>query len=299
MSPPVTVAICTRDRSALLARTLDALESQEGGAPQVVVIDQSDPADAALARRAETREWLTVVAEDTGAGLSHARNVAWRRIHSDWIVYLDDDAVPDPDWSRELALAIGSQPRADLVTGHVYDPDAAVARMDYLPVSAQPVEHELLRSGRWTRPWDVGLGICMALRRSVIVGLEGWDERLGAGAPRFGAAEDMDFNYRLLRAGGSGYATPRVRLAHAQWRSPEELVPLYGRYMLGWTAFAMKHLKGGDVTGGLWLWALGAQDALRMMASAVRRRSRVRARVARAKLSALAVGTVEGLRADW
>ncbi len=298
MSRPFTVAICTRDRGALLASTLDALDVQEGGTPQVVVVDQSDPPDAPLAARAERSDWLTVVGGGTGGGLSRARNVAWRWIRSEWIVYLDDDAIPDPDWSRELALALRLHAEADLVTGHVYDPNAGVGE-DYLTVSAQAVEHERVRSGRWTRPWDVGLGICMALRRSVIVDLGGWDERLGAGAPRFGAADDMDFNYRLLRAGGIGYATPRVRLAHAQWRRSDELVTLYARYMLGWTAFAMKHLKTGDVAGGLWLWALGAQDALRMTASAVRRRSRLRARVARAKLYALAVGTVEGLRADW
>ncbi len=298
MSWPFTVAIPTRDRSALLACTLDALETQQAGVPQVVVIDQSDLPDAALRERAESGDWLTVVADDEGRGLSRARNVAWRAIESEWIIYLDDDAVPDPDWSQEITLALRSHPEADLVTGHVFDPNAE-ARGDYLAVSVQPLEHEQVRSGRWTRPWDVGLGICTALRRSVIVSLDGWDERLGAGAPRFGAAEDMDFNYRLLRAGGIGYATPRVRVAHAQWRRPEELVTLYARYMLGWTAFAMKHVKTGDPVGGLWLWALGAQDALRMTASAARRRSRLRGRVARAKIYGLAVGTVEGLRADW
>ncbi len=109
----------------------------------------------------------------------------------------------------------------------------------------------------------------------------------------------MDFNYRLLRAGGRALTTPIVRARHEQWRSGAELAPLYRRYMAGWCGFAMKQLRQGDVTGGLWLWGLGAVDALRMLASAARRRSTFRLRVALAKLRGLVDGTIAGLTHRW
>ena len=139
----------------------------------------------------------------------------------------------------------------------------------------------------------------MAVRRDWIDRLGGWDERLGAGAPRFGAAEDMDFNYRLLRGGGSAFVTPTVRSFHMQWRPPCELPALYRRYMVGWCAFAIKTARDGDVAGGLWLWSHGLRDTSRMLASAVRRRSRLRARVGAAKLRGLGEGTAEALSAPW
>jgi GT2 family glycosyltransferase len=162
-----------------------------------------------------------------------------------------------------------------------------------------PVETERVRSGRWTRPWDIGFGVCMAIRRSAIDRLGGWDERLGPGVQDFPAADDMDFNYRFLRSGGVALATPAVRSHHRQWRTLEQLGPVYRGYMRAWAGFAMKHLRQGDVVGGTWLWLLGAADPARMLASAVRRRSVLRLRLAGTKLRGVAAGTVLGASRRW
>jgi GT2 family glycosyltransferase len=182
------------------------------------------------------------------------------------------------------------------VAGHV---DPGPPRGDYVAASAFPVERPALRRGRFRHPGHLGFGVCMAVRRSAIERLGGWDERLGAGVPRFPAAEDMDFNYRLLRDGGSAFVTPVVRSRHEQWRSPGELESLHRGYMRGWSGFAMKHLRTGDVLGGIWLWAIGAVDVLDMLDGAVRRRSRGRLRLAGAKLRGVLEGTAAGLRTRW
>jgi GT2 family glycosyltransferase len=183
------------------------------------------------------------------------------------------------------------------VCGHVDELRAHEG--DYVPVSAFPVAGEAVRRGRRVPPWAVGLGLSMTVRRDVIERLGGWDERLGAGTRPFPAAEDMDFNYRLLRSGAAVLSTNRVRAVHHQWRDPAELPALYGNYMAGWCGFAMKHARGGDVAGGLWLWADGVRDAARMAASGVRRRSPLRRAIARQKLGGLVGGTLRGLRTAW
>lgn len=291
-----TVVICTRDRAPQLHRTLDALERQTDVGFRILVVDQSEIADGPLTHRATESSRLSVV-RDSGRGLSHARNLAWRALDSEWVVFVDDDCLPEEDWAAELREALALHPEVDFVSGHVAEHN--VPGGDYLAVTSFTVEESRLRSGRWTKPWLIGFGVCMAVRRSAIQRLGGWDERLGVGSPTFGAAEDMDFNYRFLRSGGVAYATPSVRALHDQWRTHGQLAPLYGRYMLAWSAFAMKTLREGDVRGGLWLWMLGATDALRMLASAFRRRSRLRFRVALRKLAGLGVGTVKGLAYRW
>jgi len=122
---------------------------------------------------------------------------------------------------------------------------------------------------------------------------------LGAGPTLFPSAEDMDFNYRLLRAGGVAFVTPRVRARHEQWRAPHELGQHLGGYMEGWSGFAMKHLRSGDLLGGLWLWHWGLRDTARMFGSAAKRRSLLRLRIAAYKAAGLARGTWRGAWRSW
>ena len=64
-------------------------------------MDQSDDDDAWLAERDRTDARLTVIRDDE-RGLSRARNVGWQRAEADWLVYLDDDCIPEPGWLEAL-----------------------------------------------------------------------------------------------------------------------------------------------------------------------------------------------------
>lgn len=290
------VVICTRNRPGILQRTLDALDAQEDRDFDVVVVDGSDAADPALARRATKGARMQVVGQER-RGLSHARNLGWQAAQATWVAYLDDDVVPEPGWAAELRRALRSHSDVDFVSGHVGA--ASVPTDDYLLVTTHEVTQERRLAGRWTRPWDIGFTLCMAVRRTWLERLGGFDERLGPGVKAFPSAEDMDFNYRFLLAGGSAYVTPRVRANHEQWRTTAELGPHFRGYMAGWSGFSMKHLRLGNVTGGLWLWSLGLRDLARMALSSARRRSPLRARAAAYKLAGLLTGTARGLARRW
>jgi GT2 family glycosyltransferase len=153
-------------------------------------------------------------------------------------------------------------------------------------------------SGRWTPPTRVGFGVC-ALRTSTIERLGGWDERLGAGTRDFPAAEDMDFNYRLLRAGGVAYWNPAIRVVHEQWRDDAAVVRVYSGRAAAWAGFAVKHFKTGDRAGGAWLWWRGFVDCARMLASAGRRRHSIRVLLGLSMFRAFAMGTARALRRSW
>jgi len=295
VTAPFAIVIATRDRADLLMGTLGALDAQTT-APEVLVVDQSAAPDPRLEAAAAERPWLRVL-RDPGRGLSRARNVGWRAVDAEWVVYVDDDCLPEPDFAERLAEAIRGRPGVAWISGHVEETEAPGG--DYLPVTVFPVAREEIVTGNRVPPWRIGFGVLMAVRRDVIERLGGWDERLGAGTSPFPAGEDMDFNYRLLRSGERALVSPAIRAAHRQWRGRGDLPALYEGYMRSWAAVAVKHLLGGDVRGGAWLWRLGAVDAGRMAGSAVRRRSGLRARVAAAKLRGLAAGTVRGLATRW
>ena len=285
-----TVAVCTRGRPDKLRATLDALE-RERSFP-VLVVDQSDVPDGELEDRPGVR-----VIHDEGRGLSRARNVALRAVDSEWIVFVDDDCLVEPGFARALREELTAHPDADYLSGEVGEHEPWGG--DYPPVTTFRLSRAGWRRGRWTLPGRIGFGVFFAVRRATAERLGGWDERLGPGVPDFPAADDADFNYRLLRAGGAAWLTPRVRVLHDQWRSPAELTDLHRGYLAAWSGFAMKHLRRGDVAGGLWLWLWGVVDVLDMLASGIRRRSRLRLALAGAKLRGLGEGTLRGLARTW
>lgn len=290
------MAICTRDRPERLRESVGALESQSTGDFELIVVDQSSAPDAWVAELERERPRTTVI-RDAGAGLSRARNLALGAASGDWVAFVDDDCVAAPDMAESLMAEIAAHPEADWIAGDVSA--GATPGGDYLPVTVFPVERAHRRSGRWTIPGRIGFGVFFCVRRSTAEWLGGWDERLGPGVPDLPAADDMDFNHRLLRSGAVAWLTPRVRLRHDQWRSSADLAPLQRGYVRAWAGFSMKHLKGGEPAAGLWLWSWGALDVVHMAASAVRHRSRLRLRLALAKLRGLVEGTVVGARRRW
>ena len=292
-----SVVICTRNRAEHLARTVDSLREQPGARFPIVVVDQSDSPDASLERRADEDALLTVI-PDTGRGATRARNLGCRAVESEWVVFLDDDCRPEPDWATEFDRAVREHPEAALFSGHV-TAGGEFPSDDYLPVAWSEVNEERVVKGRWHLPWRIGFSLCQAVRRHVVWDIGGWDERFGPGTSPFPSADDMDFNYRFLRGGHVACVTPRLRAVHEQWRTNEQLGPLWEGYMRAWTGFALKHLRTGDIPGGLWLWSWGLVDIAGNLASAAKRRSSLRLRITGHKIRGLVVGTARGLRTDW
>jgi GT2 family glycosyltransferase len=280
------VVVATRNRAAAVMRLLDALERQPDGDFQIVIVDQSDSADADVEGRVSASDRLHLVRDDR-RGTARARNLGWRSVGSTWVAFLDDDTPPEPDWAENLRAELAAHPDVDMVSGPVA---AERAADDGLPaLGGFAVEEPQLLAGRYVRPWRVAGGIC-TVRRSMIERVGGWDERLGPGTPEFLACEDMDFNYRLTRSGGAVYLTPRVRVSHDQWRTGDEVLDLYAAYNRAWGGVVTKHLKTGDPLGAARLAAGRLRGIWRV------RRSR---QLARAELGGFLRGTARGLRYSW
>ena len=292
------VVVCTRNRPDQVMPTLDAIGAQERGGFRTVVVDQSDEVPALLREREAADPSLTVI-HDLGRGLSRARNVAWRATTEPWILFVDDDCIIDRDYTLQFERTVEAHPDADLISGHVggrtLDP-----RPDDMPFSTSPVEREERFTGPWVHPSRVGFGVCFAARREKVDAVDGWDERLGPGAPHFPAADDMDFNLRLMRAGAVALRTPAMRSQHDQWRTRDEVVELYGGYMAAWMGLCGKLARTGDLRTAAWLfWSAGPRFIYQVMGSGLRRRSRFRVRVAWRSLKAIFTGGRRALMTRW
>lgn len=99
--PRITAVICTHERYDLLARAVDSVAAQtlEAGTWRILVIDNSPDADRARAFGGRFRHLpqFSYIHENS-SGLSNARNLAASICDTDFIAYLDDDAVASGGW---------------------------------------------------------------------------------------------------------------------------------------------------------------------------------------------------------
>src|SRR5919202_4009556 len=80
---------------------LDALAQAPGPRPaELVLVDDRPTGEPPR----PTRPGLPPVrvVRTGGGGPARARNLGWRTARTEWIAFLDDDVVPDPDWYERL-----------------------------------------------------------------------------------------------------------------------------------------------------------------------------------------------------
>jgi len=176
----VTVVVPTLGRPSLTV-LLDTLASADPAPLPVEILVVDD--------RTDRREPLTApgakVLTGRAAGPAAARNVGWRAADSEWVAFLDDDVVPDPDWLVRLAADLADVgPDVGGVQGRVRVPLPAGRRLtDWERVTAA------LADGEW-------ITADMAYRTAALDRAGGFDERL----PR-AFREDAELAHRVRTAG--------------------------------------------------------------------------------------------------
>jgi glycosyltransferase involved in cell wall biosynthesis len=117
--PSLSVILCTHDRPGYLEACLAGLARQDGaaGTIETIVVDSASPEPGAariamLAAGARAR-----LVRCSVPGLSLARNEGLAAAAAPWVAYLDDDAVPEPDWAAALLAAIAGAPAGTACIG--------------------------------------------------------------------------------------------------------------------------------------------------------------------------------------
>src|SRR5207247_3182506 len=107
--PKISVVIPTKNRSALLAETIDRVESQTipGDHYEVLVIDNASTDDtrAILEQKAGIYPNLKFDFQKK-PGAAATRNVGIRLANSDLILFIDDECRPSLRWFRQILSAI-------------------------------------------------------------------------------------------------------------------------------------------------------------------------------------------------
>ena len=287
----VSVVVPTLDRPVRAAAVVGAVLAGDETPLEILVVDQSEDDATASALDELGDERVRRLAHQPPS-TSGARNAGAQAARGDYVAFLDDDVELAASWLACLLAELHDLALPDALFGEVHEPVGFVADRTHLPVSLFHIEQARV----WERPVHpnrIGYAANFVCRRAAFLEVGGFDPRLGPGS-RFCGAEDMDLAYRLLKGGYRVASSPRFEIVHQQWREPDALPRLFHGYNMGGAAFCAKHLRRGDVRAALFLLVQVKDDA-KMFASALKRRSPLRARVAAARTAGTWGGFVRGL----
>jgi GT2 family glycosyltransferase len=215
MSLTTSVIICayTLNRWQQLLSAVESVRKQTTPVNEVlIVIDHNDD----LRRQAEVAmPWARVIASARPPGLSGARNAGIAASVGEIVLFLDDDAVAEPDWVSNL-LAAYRDP-------HVLGVGGAARPMWESPAPRWwPAEFGWVVGCSYrgqpvsTAPVRNLMGCNMSIRRAVLDAVGGFDEGLGRGAGNaFGCEEtELCIRARQLMPDGEFVFEPSAVVRH-------------------------------------------------------------------------------------
>jgi glycosyltransferase involved in cell wall biosynthesis len=239
----LTVVICTHNRAEHLQRCVESLlhQTADSSVFEILIVDNASRDEtASVAARYSAAHANVRDIHESVTGLSHARNAGIRAAESQWIAYVDDDAIPHPDWAERLLLRIETD-----------DFDAYGGL--YLPYFDGPPPGWYLdryNSNTWmlrdgepfyeVGPSDPKLsgGNC-AFRLAALESLGGFSTELGMRGDERAYSEEVEVQNRMLDAG--------YRLAFdADWRVDHFTAPY--KQHLGWFMLEAFRLGRDQVT---------------------------------------------------
>jgi glycosyltransferase involved in cell wall biosynthesis len=204
-APKVSVVICTYNGAATLRECLEGVLTLHYPSYEVIVVsDGSTDGSAAIA---EQYEGVRLI-ETPQRGLAAARNTGLWAATGEIVAYIDDDAIPDPDWLTHIAGTFGKGGFA-AVGGPNVLPTGSNAVSECVANAPGGPTHVLVSD----REAEHVPGCNMAIRRADLEEIEGFD-------PQFRAAgDDVDVCWRLLDSGKRIAFSPGAVVWHHRRRS--------------------------------------------------------------------------------
>jgi len=256
-----------------------AIQRSNGVSFEVILLDNTrDSRHRALAETAFAAapdSVRTVYLTHPVPGKAQAQNRGIAEARGQFLVFMDDDVLPDPNLILAYDEAFRAHPECAAVQGRV-----ALQFED--GAQTPPWFNERFRLdlaemdfGRAIVPFEMGLtGANMAFRASLFHTYGGFDERLGPG--RSGTLEDQEFSERIRARGETQLFWPQASVRH---RIPPARLRFraFARiyFDVGYSDFFLSghHIKGGRLRFTLYTIKQWLMLIPRLLAAAARLRT--------------------------
>jgi glycosyltransferase involved in cell wall biosynthesis len=223
LSIRLTIAVPTYNRSELLEQTLAsiaAIHLPPEIAAECIVIDNrsTDDTRSVVARFAAHRVLPIRYVYEGGPGSSYARNRAIDEARGDFILFIDDDAVAEPDWATEMLEEIKRR-HLDVACGMVLprwcrEPPCWLGPSLYIRLAV----HDAARLANASRAECDSIhnyfSANVGFRRQVFERFGKFRRDLGVVGSNPISGEDTELFTRVMAGGGAIGFAPRARVHH-------------------------------------------------------------------------------------
>lgn len=238
--PEVSIVIVTWNSAKHLPRCLACLRAQTFQDFELILVDNGSTDGTAEGIQEKHPDLdIKVIALEKNLGFATANNLGARMARGKWLVLLNADAFPEPDWLEKLLSAARENPEFTFFSSRQIQfdkPDLLDGAGDSYHVSGlawrRYYNHNRQKYG--TRPEEV-FGACAAAalyKRECFLTVNGFDEDY------FSYFEDVDLSFRLRLAGGRCLYVPQATVHHVGSASSgkmSDFVIYHGHRNLEWT----------------------------------------------------------------
>src|SRR5262245_36580313 len=220
--PTATVLIWTYNRANLLAETLNTLALSRASFPwNVIVVDNNstDQTCAVVASRVASYPVKLIYLFEPRQGKSNALNTGLAATDAAIVIFTDDDVRVSEGWVEASCRALFEDPAIDYTGGPVL-PIWEWLRPSWLDVKRSDLWGTLAILDYGEQPFcfedrrRVPLGANMAVRRSLIDRIGGFDPKLGRIGDSLLGQEQAEFFCRSRAIGVRGLYVPLMSLHH-------------------------------------------------------------------------------------
>jgi len=218
----ITIAICTRNRSTLLDKTLTSLvrmsvPPRTNWEVLVVNNDSTDDTESVISKFTDRLHIRSVIEPRLGAAF--ARNRAVEDATGDYMLWTDDDAVVHSNWLSGYVDAFMRHPEGVVFGGPIRlkfegTPPAWMNRVSHVIRGAygeldHGKEEFELDPTPYFAPWGPNYAVRLAEHRQFR-----YDTRLGPGPKGTRLGDETDLLYRILKEGHRGFWIPAPVVEH-------------------------------------------------------------------------------------
>ncbi|MBK8211798.1 MAG: glycosyltransferase [Rhodospirillales bacterium] len=241
VTPRISIAICTYDRYDVLPKAIDSATNQsiESHNYRILVVDNSADHERARAFGARYKDVvnLTYIVQET-PGLSNARNVSSAQCGTEFIAFMDDDAIASRDWLKCILFTFETFGPETMIVGGRVDPLWGAPRPPWLH-DAMITSLSVIDWGGEARvatadEWFAGTNI--SFRTKAILDHGGFATnlgRIGSGASLL-SNEEVQLLERIRAAGGRLVYAPDASVKHLV--EPNRLLRSWFRKRSAWQA---------------------------------------------------------------
>ena len=212
--PLVSVVMVTYGNWPLVRRALVALVERTDPVYELIVVDSASP-DETPQRLREEVVGANVVISEENLGFGGGSNLGAEQAHGRYILFLNSDALVEPDWLEPLLEVLESDPTTGAVVPMLLNPDGSIQEAGSVidsvgwPLAFGRGERADTLAHRFRREIDYGSAACLLVRRDEFAEAGGFDPAYG-----IGYFEDVDLSFKLKERGLKTVYEPRSRVVH-------------------------------------------------------------------------------------